>query len=364
MRFDRQLVAEFATFLGHALNVENDPTDVGGSRRWLAEHEERCISQLAPQRRTASGLGEAVPSDGGFMLGSQVADQIVFRAYEESTVLSRCVEWELDTPNTQDLKIPTFSETSRVDGSRWGGLRSYWVNEADQATSSKPKFSLSTLTPKKQIVLVHLTDELLNDMGALAQYLLIALGKEVAFKTTDGVVAGDGSGKPQGILYSPAKITVDKVGGQSSATVVSRNITDMKARFWVGSRQRSTPAWFCNSDVEAVLPTMTVTVGAAGSLSYLYDHATGKMLGYPVIPIEQCNALGTEGDLILADMMEYWIAWRDRGSLFSSMHLKFLTDESTIRLTVRVDGQGSWGSAVTPLHGTSTQSPFVTLQTR
>lgn len=353
----RELVGGFAKFLADVVKTDRDPTDASGARVRLAEHERGIM-----QARSPSGLGETVPADGGFLLAPQVADEIVMRVHEESAVMSRVTQWEVSESNRAGLRIPTFDESSRADGSRWGGVRGYWGNEADAITASQPKVAAIQLNPKKVSVLVYLTSELLADMNALARFLILAFTKELAFKTVDGVVAGDGTGKPQGILYSPARVTVAKQGGQSSGTILSQNVLDMLGRFWVGSHQNETSAWFCNSDALAKLPGMTLAVGT--SLSALYDSDTRRMLGFPVIPIEQCKTVGTEGDIILADFSEYHVAWRDRGSFFTSMHVKFTTDEQAMRLTARVDGQGGWQTPVTPLNGTNTQSPFVTLAAR
>jgi hypothetical protein len=46
------------------------------------------------------------------------------------------------------------------------------------------------------------------------------------------------------------------------------------------------------------------------------------------------------------------------------MHVAFLTDEMTFRITYRVDGEPIWNAPLTPYKGANTLSPFVTLQSR
>jgi hypothetical protein len=48
----------------------------------------------------------------------------------------------------------------------------------------------------------------------------------------------------------------------------------------------------------------------------------------------------------------------------SSIHVQFVTDQTVFRFVYRVDGQPKWDSALTPLNGTNTVSPFVALATR
>ena len=90
----------------------------------------------------------------------------------------------------------------------------------------------------------------------------------------------------------------------------------------------------------------------------------GTLLGRPIVPIEQCQTLGTVGDIILADLSQYVIA--DKGGLesASSIHVRFVYDESVFRFVYRVDGQPIWNSALTPFLSANTLSPFVALASR
>ena len=47
-----------------------------------------------------------------------------------------------------------------------------------------------------------------------------------------------------------------------------------------------------------------------------------------------------------------------------SLHVRFLYDETALRVTYRVDGQPLWKQTVTPYKGANARSPFVMLNTR
>jgi len=77
--------------------------------------------------------------------------------------------------------------------------------------------------------------------------------------------------------------------------------------------------------------------------------------------------VGDVGDILLADMSQYY--WAEKGGIqgASSMHVRFIYDEMTFRFLVRYDGQPAWSSALTPFKGTTTigtLSPFVALAAR
>jgi HK97 family phage major capsid protein len=287
----------------------------------------------------AAGASQAVPADGGFIVPEEFSRVLVERIYLDE-VIGRCFQMPM---KSSSLAYPQFDESSRADGSRFGGVQSYWGNEADSATATKPKFLKSTLTAKKLIALSYLTDELIADSDALGVFAMEALTNELRFRLTDAIVNGDGSGKPQGILSAGALVTVAKAGGQAAATIVGQNVTDMWRSMWAPCRKNA--VWLCHPDAEAQLINMAISVGSGGSELPLYIATTDPerqpfnlMLGRPVIPIEQAQYLGAPGDLILVDLSRYMVALRSLNQAVS-MHINFVTDEMALRLTMRVDGQ-------------------------
>jgi HK97 family phage major capsid protein len=328
------------------------------------------------KRGAAAGASEAVPADGGFLVAPDFSEEIMGIAHDTGLVYTMGRKLPM-SEFTNAIKIPGIDEQSRADGSRWGGVRMYWQNEADSMTGSKPKFRLIELVMKKLTGLFFATDELMSDSRMLGAVVTQAFGEEVGFKLDDSAVNGDGAGKPLGVLNSGALITIAKEAGQATATLLFQNVTKMWYR--LSARSRKTACWFVNQDVEQQLLQMSLAVGTGGSSVVAGVAANGAgiyvpagyagnqyalMFGRPVIPIEQCQTLGTLGDIILADMSQ-WV-YSDKGDVqqATSIHVKFLSDEQTFRWIYRVDGQPIWHTALTPFKGTNSQSPFVTLAAR
>lgn len=305
----------------------------------------------------AAGASEAVPADGGFAVAPEFKRALVERIYADDEVLGRV----FNTPmKSSSLAFPTFDEESRVDGSRFGGIRGYWENEADTATATKPKFARGELSTKKLVIFTYLTDELIQDADALGAFVEAGFKKEAQFKLVDGIVNGDGAGKPSGILSSGALITIAKDGGQGSGTLITDNVTGMWARLWPGSAQ--TAVWPISKTVDASLWTMNITVGDGGSAVSFYKPGQpyNTLMGRPVITIEQCQKIGTPGDIILADLSRYFLGIRQDGELAVSIHVRFLIDEQAFRFVMRVDGQTIDHTPVTPFDGSGiTTSPFL-----
>ena len=260
-------------------------------------------------RNAATGLQEGIPSDGGFLVQQDFASELLVRAYETGQVASRCRRIPIGA-NSNGLKIPGVDESSRATGSRWGGVRAYWVGEADEKTASKPKFRMIELNLKKMIGLCYATDELLQDATALAAIIQQAFAEEFGFMLDDACVNGTGAGMPLGIMNSPCLVTVNKEAGQLADTVVYENIVNLWSRLY--ARSRINAVWFINQDVEPQLFTMGLSVGTGGTPVYLPPGGAsaapyGTLFGRPVIPVEQCQTLGDAGDIILGGFQPVYL---------------------------------------------------------
>jgi HK97 family phage major capsid protein len=315
----------------------------------------------------ATGLNEGVPSEGGFLVQQDFAQELIKRTYETGQVFNRCRQQPI-SGNANGIKINAVAETSRADGSRWGGILAYWKSEAALKTKSKPTFRQIELDLKKLIGLCYATDELLADAAALEAVLMQGFSEEIAFKLDDGVINGTGAGQMLGILASPALVTVAIEAGQPADSLDPQNIIKMWSRCW--GRSRLNAVWYINQDIEPQLFSLGIAIGTAGSTIYmppggLSGQPYGTLFGRPVIPIEHCQTLGDAGDIILFDPSQYIVA--DKGGLqsASSIHVQFIYDETVFRFVYRVDGQPIWHAALTPFTGAAnTLSPYVTLAAR
>jgi Phage capsid family len=257
--------------------------------------------------RAPFGLGETDPSGGGFAVGEQFAEKLIEPLYLENPVAARCDRWPTSYP-LGSIKIPGIDESSRADGSRWGGALAYWSAEGDSVSPSFPRFRLLEFSPKKLIAVIN------------------------------------GS-------------------AEAVATIVASNIEKMWSRLPAPSRRTAT--WLIHEDVTPQLDQLQGGVGE-GSM-YLPAGAFGNefalLKGRPVFEIEQAPVLGSVGDIILADLGKYIVV--DGGQTPAlSVDVRFLTDEVVRRFTWRVDGRTAFVTPISPFHGSNARSPYVTLAAR
>jgi HK97 family phage major capsid protein len=311
--------------------------------------------------RAASGLNETNPTDGGFLVQQDFVSELLKRTFDTGVLAGKVRRVPIST-NANGLKINAVDDDHRKDGCRWGGVQTFWESEADALTGSKPKFRQIELNLKKLTGLCYATDELLQDAAALESVIRQAFTEEFAFKIDDAIIGGSGAGQPLGILKSKALVVQALEQGQTAKVTVD-NLIKMWSRLW--GRSRANSVWYVNQEIEPLLYTLTVgdkpVYIPAGGLS---DTPYATLFGRPVVPLEQCSALGEVGDILLADISQYMLIDKGGINAQSSIHCRFLYDEEVFRFIYRSDGQPIWNKPITPYKGSATLSPFVALAAR
>jgi len=311
-------------------------------------------------------MSDAVPSDGGFLVQKDFTTELVRLTHETGQLAKMCSEMEV-SENSDGVEIPYVDETSRATGSRWGGVQVYRRAEGETVTSKKVKFGEWKCDVEDMMGLCYVTNRLLKDARALEGYVKEAFAEEFGFKLDDEIFRGTGAGQCLGILNAGCKVQVSKESGQDADTVIQENISNMWAQCYGRSRPKA--VWLINQEIEPQLDKLAVTDGVSSTPVYmppggLADTPYGRMKGRPVMSIEQCSALGDEGDIILADLSQYKLVKKGNLESAASIHVRFIYDEMCFRFIMRVNGQPKWKSALTPYKGANDLSPFVTLEER
>jgi HK97 family phage major capsid protein/ATP-dependent Clp endopeptidase proteolytic subunit ClpP len=359
---------------GGPLNIKVTPAHEGKPFRSLGEqliavksaasgdaHSRQMLKEVYD---VATGAGEAIPSDGSFLIQTDFTTSLLDRANETSVLYPRCRHIPI-SGNT--LNAPVVDETTRVTGSRWGGVQVYRTAEAGTVTAKKPKFRNMELKLEKLMGIGYATEELLSDASALQAVFSQAFVEELGYKQDDEILNGSGAGQMLGILNSGALVSVTKETGQLAATIDAQNI--IKAYSRMPARSKANAVWIMNSECMPQLMNMQLVMGTAAVPLYmpaggLSGAPYGTIFGKPVIEVEQCAALGTVGDIMFVDLSQYLVIEKGGITAARSVEVRFLYDEQVFKWTVRNNGQPIWNSPLTPAKGSATLSPFVAVATR
>ena len=313
----------------------------------------------------ATGLSGGVDSEGGHLVQKDFAEGLVQKTHQTGSLLSFTpgIRRIQIGPGKNGLKIRAIDESSRVDGSRSGGVQAFWEGEADAVTATKPKFRVLEWTLKKLTALVYVTEELLQDAVALEQVIRETFAQEFAFKIEDSIINGDGAGKPLGILPSGALVTNAKETSQVANTIVVDNLVKMWAR--LSSRSKRNAVWIQNGDPFPQLAVMKLgDHGIFLPAGNIAGTPFNMLLGRPMLEAEYLPTVGDKGDILLVDLTEYWMIEKEALQSASSIHVRFVEGEVAFRFVWRLDGMPMWDKPLTPFKGTKTRSPFVVTDVR
>ena len=309
-------------------------------------------------------LAEGEGSTGGFLVPEEFRAELLMLALEGAVVRPRSTVIPMAS---ETLTIPIIKDTTHAS-TVFGGVRAYWNAEAGDVSSdsSEPAFGQLKMTAHKLTGYTVTSNELLADSAIALEALLMRLfGLALPYFEDDSFINGDGAGEPEGILNSPALVTVAKETGQAATTIVSENLDKMWSRMLPSSKSRA--VWLGHPDTFPQLASLSRSVGTGGSSVWISNMVGGppsSIYGRPVIETEKAQTLGTKGDIYLADFSYYMIGDRQALTVDASPHVKFTTDEMVWRFIQRLDGRSWLRSALTPRNGSNTLSPFVALATR
>ena len=355
------------------------------------------LGEYMQVKSSASGQNITTDADGGYLIPPDYSDELVKHVQSESVLLpevdhtpitgNRLIENEVDEESRKDWRDADQSQSITAIKGRNGGILSYWKGEAAEYAASHMRFKQRTTSLGKLTGLCYATEEMLDDLPAMASIIDQGFSDEFAFKCDDAILNGTGTNMPIGILDSNngSLVTIAKESGQAAATVVLNNILKMFNA--MPSRNRANAKWYINQDLEIALYMLLMETGSltytgkdsgAADVAISASHGVpifmpagglasapnGTLLGRPIVPVEQCSALGTKGDIIFADMSQY--RWIDKGGMDgqTSIHVRFLYDEMAFRFTYRAGGRPKWSTGIEAYKGSTVRSPFVALATR
>lgn len=311
------------------------------------------------------GANEGVGSDGGFAIQTDFASSILESAVQMSPLLNRLDRYTCSSA-ANAMRWISADETD-VSKSVFGGVQMYWASEGATVAASKPKFREMKMDLEKMMGFLYCTDEMLQDAAFMTGFASTGFALAGDRLLTDGVIAGDGVGKPLGILKSNALVTVDKEDAQTSGTFVGNNAIKMQARSMPRNRDRL--VWLMHPDVEDQLPLLAIKSGDESKFLWnpeggLGGFDTQRVLNKPVLFEDSCSALGTKGDIMLVDPFQYILLSKGAAKQDWSIHVEFLTDQNCFRMVFRCNGTPKVSKPLTIKNSTKSRSPFVALADR
>ena len=330
--------------------------------------DRRLVSRMSPEFRAATGMNEAVPAEGGFLVDKDWSSILIQMAHETGKLVGMCQKIPIGE-GKNGLRAPYIKESSRATGSRLGGVRVYRKNEGGAGVHAAPEFGKFELDLEDLIGYCATTNDFMQDATSAGAVIEQSFAQEFGFRLDDEIVRGTGAGQFLGFLAAGCLTTITKETGQTADTINVQNLNKMLARLWNGSRGKA--VWLVNQECLPQLYQLVLPAGASAFPVYMPPGGIsgapyGAIFGRPVIEIEQAAILGDAGDISLVDLSQYVIIDKGGVQAAQSLHVLFSTNEMAFRWVYRCNGQPAWATVLTPYKATTgnTVSPFVTLGAR
>lgn len=319
---------------------------------------------------TKASLAEGGGTTGGYTVPPQFASQLLTLAMEESIVRPRATVMPMtgllmQIPALDVAKVRSAGQTPFL-----GGIVASWTAEGATRDQSEPEFRQIELRAHELSFYTVASNSLLADNAVGLDALLSMLfSMAIGWYTDYAYLRGDGVGKPLGILNAAATIAVTR---SSATTFKFADAANMMARLYWLLRSGPSVAWVINP---SVIPQVLQMADAANRPVFIPlssgvqapipesagVQSIGMLFGIPVLVSDKLPALGTKGDVMLADFSKYILGDRMELQIDVSPHVKFINNQMVWRVVWRGDAQPWLNSYITHADGATTVSPFVVL---
>lgn len=314
----------------------------------FAQHDPR-LEALAEQRAQSMGVG----AEGGFAVPTQFVGNLLSVTPQTAIFRPRCTVIPAGSPPDSEVSMPALDQGAAQN--MYGGVAVQWIAEAATKPETDMKLREIKLKPHEVAGHIIVSDKLLRNWGAASAVLSSQLRLAVIAAEENAFYNGNGVARPLGILQAGARIDYNRaVANQISYA----DVVGMYARL----RQGMSPVWIAS---QTCIPQLCTIADAASMNLWVQGAAAGlppTLMGIPVLFHERSVALGTKGDLVLADLSYYLIKEGAGPFVAASEHVYFTSNRTVIKIFWNVDG-APWLAEPIPLEGSvaNTVSPFVVL---
>jgi HK97 family phage major capsid protein len=236
------------------------------------------------------------------------------------------------------------------NNSVFGGFSGEWLAEGQEASIETAKIRSVNFTPHKLGIFAEITREAMQDTLDLGGQLTAALVRSISYLLDEAFIAGNGAGRPLGIINSPSRIDVTR------ATPNTISYADLYGMFAALHPSAENAVWLASL---STLPQLLTLKDASNNLIFLPASfqgisapLPGSIFGKKLIFTDKLPVLGNRADLVLCDpSVGYLVGMRSELIVQSSNSPGFLRDVETFRILLRADAASTFSKPITMRDG-------------
>lgn len=266
-------------------------------------------------------LNRGTDGAGGYLVPHELEQRLVQALEEENVMRTLATVISMDS----DRDVPIEEDTGEA----------YWTAEEAEYEESDARFNQKTLRAHKLTRLMRISEELLQDSAFdLEAYVVNNYGRTMGRKEEEAFVAGDGNGKPRGVL-------LDAEVGHTAASatgIAADEIFDLYHSVRRPYRRRA--VWLANDNTVLALRKLKDNEGRYIWQPSLAQGQPDTLLGRPIVTSNFVPEIGPGArSLLFGDFSYYWIVDR-RGRYMQRLGELFAkTGHVGFRAYQRVDGR-------------------------
>jgi HK97 family phage major capsid protein len=298
-------------------------------------------------------LGTGSGPSGGYLVPETLLPDLLTAVSEQSIVLPRA--FVTDAPGTVRQPVVDLSKGASGVFAWYGGIKFTWVGENSAIAETEPSFKQYTLRALTMAGIVRVSNRMLASTTFDAQ-LRRMLAESASDYLDHYFIRGSGAGEPLGGLNAQALVSVARDTANQFKPI---DAAKMLERLMPGSLGRA--VWLIHPTVLPQLVQFSVGNTPVWQPNW-QEGIAGTLMGIPVILTEKVNALGTAGDVLLADFSMYAVQLVRDIEIAASADAYFEFDQTAYRLTVYADGTPRVVDKAKYIGTNVEVSPFVRLQ--
>ncbi len=294
-----------------------------------------------------------VGTAGGYLVPQTFYPNLIRVATEESVVRPRAQALPMEGDITW---VPALDHSTNARG----GVVAYYTAEVNTGiTETSVNFKQLKFEARELNALLYCTNSMLQDSAFDLNAWTGKLFSDALMAREDlEFLKGNGVNGPLGIINSTCALTFSRT---TASHVKFEDIAGMEGKFLPSSNMTNKGVWIAH---QSTMGDIIYLKDGAGNPIYIPNGRDGgfpMLRGRPVIWTGKTVALGSTGDLILADLSYYGAALRSDIAFDFSEHIAFHKNQIAFRARMRHDGGPLLTSSVLLDDGATSVSPFVLL---